>query len=97
MLDFVGRNLSVVVAPWYVAASCAALVLHAIDKRRARNGGRRIAERTLHLVELLGGWPGAWLAMQVFHHKTQKRSYQLVFALIVAMHVSLLVLWIYWT
>lgn len=80
------------VAVWCAAASCIAFVLHAIDKSRARQGAARIPENTLHLFELLGGWPGAWLAMTVFRHKTRKRSYQLVFALVVALNVGAIVL-----
>lgn len=37
----------------------------------------------LHLLELLGGWPGAFLAQRRLHHKCSKGSYQFVFWLIV--------------
>ncbi|HVU35933.1 MAG TPA: DUF1294 domain-containing protein [Opitutaceae bacterium] len=56
------------------------------DKCRAESGAWRIPESTLHLAELIGGWPGAFLAQRVFRHKTAKRSYQFVFWLIVAAH-----------
>lgn len=56
------------------------------DKRRAERGDWRIPESTLHLAELLGGWPGAFAAQRVFRHKTAKLSYQVVFWLIVAAH-----------
>jgi hypothetical protein len=39
----------------------------------------RTPEKVLHASELLGGWPGALLAQQLFRHKTRKVSYQLVF------------------
>lgn len=55
-----------------------------IDKKRAGAGRWRISEGTLHLQELLGGWPGAFLAQRIFRHKTAKLSYQFVFWLIVA-------------
>ncbi|WP_153605141.1 DUF1294 domain-containing protein, partial [Pseudomonas aeruginosa] len=42
----------------------------------------------LHLFELLGGWPGALVAQQVFRHKTRKLSFQLVFWGIVLLHQS---------
>ncbi len=35
----------------------------------------RVAESTLLLSALLGGWPGAWLARGVFRHKTQKQPF----------------------
>jgi len=56
------------------------------DKRRARSGGWRVPEKLLHLLELLGGWPLAFVAQRVFHHKNQKRSYQIFFWVIVLLH-----------
>ncbi len=42
--------------------SLASFAAYGFDKRRAGTGGRRVPERTLHLLALLGGWPGAILA-----------------------------------
>ena len=56
------------------------------DKRRAEAGEWRVPEATLHGFELLGGWPGAFLAQRQFRHKTAKISYQVVFCLIVLLH-----------
>jgi len=63
--------------------SGAAFAGHWIDKRKAESGEWRTPENTLHLFELLGGWPGAFLAQRLFRHKTEKVSYQVVFWLIV--------------
>ena len=41
------------------------------DKRRAKQRGRRIRERTLFISALAGGSLGAFLGMQIFRHKTQ--------------------------
>jgi len=57
--------------------------LYRSDKRRAEAGEWRIPESTLHLFELLGGWPGAYLAQRQYRHKTAKQSYQVVYWLIV--------------
>jgi len=53
------------------------------DKRRARENAWRISENRLHLTELLGGWPGAFLAQRQLRHKCSKGSFQFVFWLIV--------------
>ena len=70
----------------YALMSIVAFALYGYDKRQARHDGQRTPEKLLHLSELLGGWPGALLAQQVFRHKTRKFSYQWVFWLIVLLH-----------
>ena len=70
----------------YAGASLAAFTLYLRDKRKARQGARRTPENLLHLCELLGGWPGALLAQHAFRHKTRKRSFQLGFWCVVALH-----------
>ena len=56
---------------------------YAVDKRRAEERLWRLPEARLHLLELLGGWPGAFLAQRRLRHKCSKGSYQVVFWLIV--------------
>jgi uncharacterized membrane protein YsdA (DUF1294 family) len=77
--------------PWpiwiYLAMSVATFVLYFIDKSRARSGAWRISENTLHVCELLGGWPGAFAAQQCFRHKTKKTRYRVMLWSIVAVHV----------
>jgi len=63
--------------------SALAYWVYAVDKRRAEEGLWRVPEAHLHLLELLGGWPGAFLAQRRLRHKCSKGSYQFVFWLIV--------------
>jgi uncharacterized membrane protein YsdA (DUF1294 family) len=56
------------------------------DKRRAEAGEWRIPESMLHMGELAGGWPGAFLAQRMFRHKTVKISYQVQFWMIVLVY-----------
>nr|WP_056164353.1 DUF1294 domain-containing protein [Leifsonia sp. Leaf325] len=63
----------------YVAGSVLSFVLYGVDKGAAVAGRRRIPEATLHLVAVLGGWPGAVVGQTVFRHKTQKASFRLRF------------------
>jgi uncharacterized membrane protein YsdA (DUF1294 family) len=60
--------------------------LYSDDKRRARDGRWRTPESTLHLCELLGGWPAAFIAQRVFRHKSAKVSYRFTFWAIVVLH-----------
>jgi uncharacterized membrane protein YsdA (DUF1294 family)/cold shock CspA family protein len=71
--------------PWWQGAGVMLMVsaitygMYAHDKARAQASGWRVPETTLHLAELLGGWPGALLAQRRFRHKCSKTSYQFVF------------------
>lgn len=55
------------------------------DKRAAKRGEWRIPEMHLHALEFLGGWPGAFAAQKFFHHKNKKRSYQVMFWLMLVL------------
>ena len=70
----------------YGVASVVAFILYGYDKQQARHGRWRTPEKLLHGVELLGGWPGALVAQQVFRHKTRKVPFQVWFWLIVTVH-----------
>jgi uncharacterized membrane protein YsdA (DUF1294 family) len=82
------------VAGGITAISLLAFVATWLDKRKARAQEQREPEAMLHLLELLGGWPGAFLAQRWFHHKTAKLGYQFVFWLIVALHQFVAIDWL---
>lgn len=70
---------SLLLLGWYGAASTVLFALYGIDKSAARAGRRRISENTLHVVALLGGWPGGLLGQVVFRHKTRKQPFRAIF------------------
>lgn len=92
--------LTVLAAAWYAGAipdplallyagtSLLALVLYGVDKSAARAGRQRTPENTLHLVAVLGGWPGALLAQALFRHKSRKQAFQVVFWITVALNLA---------
>ena len=59
--------------------SLIAFITYALDKAAARAGRWRTQESTLHLLALIGGWPGALLAQRQFRHKTAKTSFLVIF------------------
>ncbi len=63
----------------YLAVSAITFGAYLIDKSAARMKQRRVAETSLVLLGMLGGWPGAILAQQLFRHKTAKRAFRAVF------------------
>jgi len=75
----VANRLPTPVIALYAGASLIAFVVYALDKAAARAGRWRTQESTLHLLALIGGWPGALLAQRQFRHKTAKTSFLVVF------------------
>jgi uncharacterized membrane protein YsdA (DUF1294 family) len=54
-----------------VVINLAAFVLCGYDKYAARNHHRRISEKTLFFIALIGGALAFLLGMLLFHHKTR--------------------------
>lgn len=63
----------------YLVASLITFVVYAADKAAAVSGAWRTKENTLHLLALIGGWPGALVAQQKLRHKSRKTSFRVVF------------------
>jgi uncharacterized membrane protein YsdA (DUF1294 family) len=78
----------VAVVGLYVLMSLVTFAAYGRDKRAAVRGTRRTPERTLQLMALCFGWPGAWLGRRVFHHKTLKRGFTAVFWVIGVVHAG---------
>lgn len=72
----------------YAGMSLITFFAYGLDKSAARTRRWRTQESTLHLFELLGGWPGALIAQGSFRHKTRKLSFQIVFWLVVALNLG---------
>jgi len=75
-----------------VTASGIAFLAFAFDKAAAMNNRWRTRENTLHLLSLIGGWPGALIAQRMFRHKTKKDDFQTVFWFTVIVNCGML-LW----
>lgn len=74
----------------YVIASLVSIVAYAQDKAAAQADRSRVRERGLHLLALVGGWPGAMLAQSVLRHKTRKRAFQMAFRVTVCLNAAAL-------
>jgi len=79
----------------YVLSSIVLFAVYGMDKAAARKGLRRVPEFNLHVVALLGGWPGALVAQRVFHHKTRKQPFQTIFWCTVVANCAALA-WLLW-
>jgi uncharacterized membrane protein YsdA (DUF1294 family) len=76
----------------YAGASVVSFVVYAVDKSAARAGRRRVPERTLLALGVVGGWPGSVLAQQGLRHKTKKSRFIHAFWLAVLANVAVLAL-----
>ena len=77
---------------WIIGVSSASFFTYGYDKSIAGRGVTRVPEVVLHLLTALGGTIGSFAGMRIFHHKTQKKSFQLVFWAIVAIQVVVIIL-----
>lgn len=83
-------QLPTIVPIFYGAVSMLTLLFYGIDKWAAKNDKWRISEAKLHLLSLLGGWPGALLAQQMFKHKRSKSAFMRVYWVTVLVNLILL-------
>lgn len=76
MMDKIPAVLSLA----YLLMSAVSHIAYVLDKDAAGKPRRqRTPEATLHMLDLLGGWPGALIAQQQSRHKTVKASFQAAF------------------
>ena len=75
----------------YIGLSLITFIAYAIDKSAAQNNRWRTQESTLHLLSLLGGWPGALYAQRRLRHKSVKQEFQSVFWLTIVVNCGALV------
>ena len=63
---------------WLIVINVVTAIAYAYDKLAAPRGGRRVRERTLWILCLLGGVLGAWIVFFGMRHKTQKQAFWVV-------------------
>lgn len=74
----------------YVGVSLLTFVVYRFDKSAAEYNDWRTPEHRLHTLSILGGWPGALVAQRLLHHKSKKRSFQVIFWATVVCNAGLL-------
>lgn len=78
----------IILAATLLLMSLVTLGFYAWDKRQAKTRGWRVPEKRLHLLSLLGGWPGALVGQRWLKHKSVKAKFRVVFWLTVVVHVA---------
>jgi len=77
---------------WLLAINVITALMYAYDKIAARRHDRRIRERTLWLLNLAGGFGGAWLVFFGMRHKTLHQSFWIVQSAATVLWVVIIVL-----
>lgn len=87
------------VASIYGTMSSITFLVYKWDKRLAIESTEqpiRVPERSLHILALLCGWPGALIAQQWLRHKSQKRAFIAGLWLTILINCSVLAGVYYW-
>ena len=87
------HSLAPGISPLYnylVAINIAAFVLCGFDKSIAGKGSTRVPEKVLFGSAAIGGSLGLLVGMELFHHKTRKVSFLIMYILIIAFQAIVL-------
>ena len=88
-LSVVSGKLPALILWGYLLISLITFFVYAFDKVAAKDGAWRTQESTLHLLSLIGGWPGALIAQEKLRHKSKKQSFRSAFWITVLLNVGL--------
>jgi uncharacterized membrane protein YsdA (DUF1294 family)/cold shock CspA family protein len=80
----------------YGVFSLLTIIIYGADKTHAAIRTWRVPEIYLHILELMGGWPGALIAESALRHKTRKSLYKAVLHAIIAVHLAGWAAYLYW-
>ena len=73
------HEAAVYAALWCAGVSALLFALMGADKARAKKSARRVPEKRLFILALIGGAAGGWIGMYVFHHKTRHWYFKIGF------------------
>ncbi len=82
--------LTQIVVVYLALINLLAFFYFGLDKLKAQLSHRRVSEKLLWILTLIGGSIGALAGMNFFRHKTKKTSFQAVVAVILAGQILLI-------
>lgn len=75
-----------IVLAYYLIINVVMYVAMCIDKKHAIKDKRRVPEKNLYLLAVLGGGAGGLIAMVVKHHKNRHLDFVLVYTITAILH-----------
>lgn len=67
---------------------------YGLDKAKSKRKQWRTPEAVLLGLAIIGGSAGAWLAMRIFHHKTQHSKFKIGIPII--FYIQLTIIFLFW-
>lgn len=71
------KYIAIAAVVYIAVISIIGWILPYVDKRRAKNGSRRIPEKTLFIVSALGGSVAMLASMKKYRHKTKHKRFMI--------------------
>ena len=94
-IEFTGAEMQENILWVYLAAvNVIALIMCVVDKRAAIQRRRRISEKVLFLISIVGGAAGMLAGMLLVRHKTRHWQFMVFVPLLIIAHVVIIVVWL---
>lgn len=72
---------------WFILISAVSIIMTVYDKWAAKHKKRRVPERTLLSLGIVGGAAAMYLTMLLIRHKTRKKKFMVGLPLEMLLHV----------
>lgn len=72
---------------WFILISAVSIIMTVYDKWAAKRKKRRVPERTLLSLGIVGGAAAMYLTMKCIHHKTKKKKFMVGLPLEILLHI----------
>lgn len=72
---------------WFILISAVSIIMTVYDKWAAKHKKRRVPERTLLSLGIVGGAAAMYLTMKMIRHKTKKKKFMVGLPLEILLHV----------
>lgn len=76
---------------WIIFMSIWSFAAMGFDKSRAKKRKRRVSEKNLWLLAIIGGGIGAYVGMLIFKHKTRNTAFRIGFLLLAAVYIMVII------
>lgn len=83
-------------AVWIAALTVTTFAMYGFDKLLSKIGNVRTPEIILHLLAILGGFPGGWLGLILLRHKTNFSKHVWIWVILILSAVGHGLLTYYW-